>query len=696
MDKADRYTIGEKCAISGLAYSGNRRWLHKRHSAKLNCSFYLIGSDILLTVPEGFADYEGMKDFIEQRKSFLAEYGLQDKKHVEIKDYSLLTGQTPRKSRSLFVDFLKAEQERGYLQGFYGFNTSFIMKSLFNIGISMFAHKMPVMIYTSYKQALNEAIKTLKAREPVEDKQQKINEEELKAKLVSFFPSESYIDKLSISIHELFTYINSINWSENENFETDRLLEQEHPFYQLYNALHVLKTDFKDTLNKQKKVERDLIEANNHMEQLVEKRTKELAQKNTILETSLSILSHDTKNLFFNISYLIDQELEGPIRTLFKEFYDELYDNVMETTGYIKDKVRIFSLIEILGKIKLTSERTPLESHPRVTVLYEGKAEMFYIETSTLFKNAIMNIVENALKYTAIDKGITLDISRINQNESTDSIRINIIDQGQGIPDDEKIRIFEKGFRREKTKKIEGTGRGLWITKNIIEKAGGTLRVCDNPGGGSIFQIDVPAFHVKDFNDSLLQLSGWFSVPIEIIKERAENLEMLVSMNNQKINDLPSFIFVSILNQLRLENKEKTSENIQHKLEGLKQKNPDGRSVLIVDDSLYVHYYLATYFTDLGYKIAGFEFNGQKGIEAYNELKPDIMTLDNNMPELNGKDAAKLIYRDNPDAQIIFITALGDSRLLQEEVKELEQYTFNILSKPIKKEDLKDILKKLN
>lgn len=694
MEKTPGYISGEKCPITDLPYSSSSQWQNVKHSFDLSSSFYLIGEKILLTVPVGYPDPEGMKNFLEARDDFLKVKGLYEEKHLEIKDYSQLKGQTPRASRTIFIDYLKAEEERGYLQGFYGFNASFILMTLFNIGKSLYASHMPVMIYPSYEKAINEGLKTLDDPEKERVRQVESDLKRQKEGIKAFYTAKNYVDPLTANINELYTYINSINWGESESTEIKPLLELDHPFTKIYDALHVLKKDFEDTMEKQHRIEHALLKSNETMESLVQQRTRELAQKNTILETSLSILSHDTKNLFFNISYLIDQELEGPIRTLFKEFYDELYDNVMETTGYIKEKVRIFSLLEILGKIKVTAERTPLESHPRITLQFDGKPEMFYIETTTLFKNTITNIVENALKYTPQGKGIIVDIARISKDEG-DLVRIDIIDHGKGIPDDEKLKIFEKGFRRESTKEIEGTGRGLWITKNIIEKAGGTLVVLDNPQGGSIFRIDVPAFKVRDYNESLEQLSLWFSVPPKIIRERAENLELLITMNQQEISDVPSFVFVSILNQLRLENKEKTQENIQHKLYRLQQKNPEGKSVLIVDDSLYVHYYLGTYFTDLGYRVVGFEFNGEKGVKAYNELKPDLITLDNNMPELCGKDAAKIIYQEHPLAKVIFITALGDSQLLQDEVRDLKDYDFHILTKPIKKEDLKGLLEEL-
>lgn len=692
----EKLSDGDICPVSKEKITVNKNFLNVKHSDEFSCSFFLLGDYILLTVPNGYADLEGMINFVKVRNVFLQEYSLIETPHIEVKDYRNLKGQTPSKSREVFINMLKSEQDRGFLKGFFGFDASFTVKTLFNIGMSLIASTMPVLILSNYKRAIKEAIRAFENPETTKKEQlQAIQKEQISA-IKECYPKDTYVDTLAQNINELYTYINSINWGETEASEIKPLLEIDHPFLPLYDALHILKKDFTDILDKKNIVEKNLKKANEHMEEEVAKRTQELAEKNTILETSLSILSHDTKNLFFNISYLIDQELEGPLKIMFKDSYDELYDNVMETTGYIKEQLRIFSLVEILGKIKVTKDRVPLISHPRIDVCYEDKPELFYIETTTLFKNTITNIVENALKYTPDDKKILLQISRLDNSNSRDDISIKIIDHGKGIPDDEKEKIFEKGFRRESTISVEGTGKGLWITRNIIEKAGGSLVVTDNPAGGSIFNIKIPAFKVTDYETALNDLSEWFSIPIKFIKERAENLELLITMNNQNINDIPSFVFVSILNQLRKENREKTQENIQHKLHKLKELNPDGKSVLIVDDSLYVHYYLATYFTEMGYRIIGFEFNGEKGVKAYKKLKPDLTTLDNNMPILCGKDAAELIYKENSKAKIIFITALGDSSLLKSEVDALDDSYFKILAKPIKKEDLKTILQELD
>ncbi|MBS1764462.1 MAG: two-component sensor histidine kinase [Bacteroidetes bacterium] len=108
-------------------------------------------------------------------------------------------------------------------------------------------------------------------------------------------------------------------------------------------------------------------------------------------------------------------------------------------------------------------------------------------------KNAIisllMNLVENAEKYTPEQTPIDIKLSRINND-----IFLQVCDQGPGIPDSEKRKIFEKFYRigNEETRSSKGTGLGLYICRFITLKHKATIAVKDNYPQGSIFEIKFP------------------------------------------------------------------------------------------------------------------------------------------------------------------------------------------------------------
>jgi two-component system, OmpR family, sensor histidine kinase CiaH len=103
-----------------------------------------------------------------------------------------------------------------------------------------------------------------------------------------------------------------------------------------------------------------------------------------------------------------------------------------------------------------------------------------------LLELAVNNLIENALKYSPEASPVTVQLLRNNR-----SVELKVMDEGEGIPDDEKAMIFRKFYRvgSEQTRKTKGTGLGLYLSRSIIRKHRGTLAVTDNQPAGSIFTI---------------------------------------------------------------------------------------------------------------------------------------------------------------------------------------------------------------
>jgi two-component system chemotaxis response regulator CheY len=207
----------------------------------------------------------------------------------------------------------------------------------------------------------------------------------------------------------------------------------------------------------------------------------------------------------------------------------------------------------------------------------------------------------------------------------------------------------------------------------------------------------MPAFKIEDCEAGLNNLSEHFCIPPKKLKEKAKTVEAILLLQNLgKKGDLKSLVFANLLDCLRNERKVQSQNHFISRLNLLKELNPDGKKVLIVDDSLYVHYYLASYFTELGYRIVNFARNGLDGVSLYHFLKPDIVTLDLTMPVMSGIEAAKRIYEKDKNANIIFITALGkDKQLIKNIQGILPGLDFNVLVKPMKQKELESVLNKM-
>jgi len=97
------------------------------------------------------------------------------------------------------------------------------------------------------------------------------------------------------------------------------------------------------------------------------------------------------------------------------------------------------------------------------------------------------NLIDNALKYSSSDTPIVIKATSLK-----DKVRIEIKDQGIGIPKGDLKRIFEKFYRVERPQQIMGTGLGLSICKGIIEAHGGEITAQNNTDRGAAFTITIP------------------------------------------------------------------------------------------------------------------------------------------------------------------------------------------------------------
>jgi PAS domain S-box-containing protein len=103
----------------------------------------------------------------------------------------------------------------------------------------------------------------------------------------------------------------------------------------------------------------------------------------------------------------------------------------------------------------------------------------------------ITNFLDNAVKYTPAKGEVKICLNLINKNKE---IEFSIKDSGIGIPDRDKKRLFTKFFRSENAVRMEtdGSGLGLFITKNIIEAHGGRVWFESRDGKGSTFYFSLP------------------------------------------------------------------------------------------------------------------------------------------------------------------------------------------------------------
>jgi K+-sensing histidine kinase KdpD len=104
----------------------------------------------------------------------------------------------------------------------------------------------------------------------------------------------------------------------------------------------------------------------------------------------------------------------------------------------------------------------------------------------TNFPSIILNLFENAVKYSKENSTISVNLKKQNQE-----IILSVADEGQGISDEEKKNIFQKFYRigNEETRSTKGTGLGLYIVNYLVVEHGGTISVKNNSPKGSVFEV---------------------------------------------------------------------------------------------------------------------------------------------------------------------------------------------------------------
>ncbi|MGI9951188.1 response regulator [Moorellaceae bacterium AZ2] len=117
-----------------------------------------------------------------------------------------------------------------------------------------------------------------------------------------------------------------------------------------------------------------------------------------------------------------------------------------------------------------------------------------------------------------------------------------------------------------------------------------------------------------------------------------------------------------------------------------------GKRVLVVDDAAFMRMMIKDILTKNGYEVAGEAENGARAVELYQELKPDVVTMDITMPEMDGIAAVKAIRKMDPEAKIIMCSAMGQQLMVMEAIQAGAK---DFIVKPFQQERVLQALKKV-
>ncbi len=223
----------------------------------------------------------------------------------------------------------------------------------------------------------------------------------------------------------------------------------------------------------------------------------------------LSNMSHDIRtpmNAVLGFTTLLAQEAENPAKV--REYTKKIMASGQHLLSLINDILDV-SKIES-GKVVLTYEKFTLNAlvlsvDTIIQPMAKAKKQNFYVEVIGVkheyllgdemrMNQILINLLSNAVKYTPEGGNIWFRILGIKQRSSQyERIRIEVQDDGSGMTPEYLETIFDAFTRAENstTNKVQGTGLGMAITKNIVELMGGTIEVYSEVGKGSLFRVEL-------------------------------------------------------------------------------------------------------------------------------------------------------------------------------------------------------------
>ena len=272
-------------------------------------------------------------------------------------------------------------------------------------------------------------------------------------------------------------------------------------------------------------------------------------------------------------------------------------------------------------------------------------------------RQILTNLLSNALKFTPENGDIYVSIGAPLDNTADNTVQliIKIKDTGKGISDDQLPYIFDRFYQVDNshTRKTEGTGIGLALSKELVHLMYGKIEVKSPPVGakkGTEFTVTIPMTVVKDLegiNENLSQES-----------KTIEQLEARYGAIDGHLNDLP---------------------------------HGDGDLILLVEDNADVVAYTASCLPEYRLVVGR---DGQEGFDIAVDLIPDLIISDVMMPYVDGFEMTRRLRRDEKTSHIpiIMLTAKAD---IESKLEGLEYGAEAYLEKPFNKEELKIRIKKL-
>lgn len=267
--------------------------------------------------------------------------------------------------------------------------------------------------------------------------------------------------------------------------------------------LYYLNHRQQNKIRKEQEAEREI-----HNERLAEAlQAAQMASKSKTM--FLSNMSHDIRtpmNAVIGFTTLLAKEADDPAKV--RDYTKKIMASGQHLLGLINDvldvskiesgkvvlNVQEFTLNDLISSVDAIIRPMAKEKAQNFQVKVKGIQHEHLLGDETRISQVLINLLSNAVKYTQEGGSIFLRMTGLKQHSSQfEHIRIEVEDNGYGMTPEYLETIFDAFTRAENstTNKVQGTGLGMAITKNIVELMGGTIEVTSEVGKGTRFIVEL-------------------------------------------------------------------------------------------------------------------------------------------------------------------------------------------------------------
>jgi signal transduction histidine kinase len=264
------------------------------------------------------------------------------------------------------------------------------------------------------------------------------------------------------------------------------------------DELEALASEFND-------MAKQLQESYASLERKVEERTRELEIANQHKSEFLANMSHELRtplNAIIGFSEVLQERMFGEMNEKQIEYINDIHGSGKHLLSLINDILDLSKIEAGHMELDLTRFHVPSAISNALTLMRERAGRHFVALSSTVderigeitaderkFKQILLNLLSNAVKFTPEGGKVDVRARRLDG-----SVEVAVADTGVGIAPADHKAVFEE-FRQlgtDYTKKGEGTGLGLALTRKFVELHGGSIRLESEPGKGSTFTFTLP------------------------------------------------------------------------------------------------------------------------------------------------------------------------------------------------------------